>query len=62
MGVKNCSRCIMVTNKLDGSLRDNEPLKTLSNYRRVEGKVLFGRNFLVASQGQIIIGMEVHAL
>lgn len=62
IGVKNCSRCIMVTNKLDGSLRDNEPLKTLSNYRRVEGKVLFGRNFLVASQGQIIIGMEVHAL
>jgi len=62
IGVKNCSRCIMITNKLDGSQRDKEPFKTLANYRRVGGKVLFGRNFLVAKHGKVNVGMEATAL
>jgi uncharacterized protein len=59
IGVKNCGRCIMITNKLDGSLRDNEPLKTLAQYRLEGNNVLFGRNFLISKEGNIEIGMEV---
>ncbi|AWV97607.1 MOSC domain-containing protein [Arcticibacterium luteifluviistationis] len=61
-GVKNCSRCIMVTNKPDGSARDKEPLKTLAQYRRDGKKVLFGRNFLIAKEGMIKVGMDVKVL
>ncbi len=62
IGVKNCSRCIMTTNRLDGSPRDKEPLKTLASYRRAGGKVLFGRNFLVASKGELNVGMEAKTI
>lgn len=62
IGVKNCARCIMVTNKLDGSPRDKEPLKTLAQYRREGKKVLFGRNFLVAKEGLIKVGMKLKSL
>ncbi|WP_341224614.1 MOSC N-terminal beta barrel domain-containing protein [uncultured Arcticibacterium sp.] len=61
-GVKNCARCIMVTNKLDGSPRDKEPLKTLAQYRREGKKVLFGRNFLIAKEGRIKVGMDLKPL
>jgi hypothetical protein len=59
IGVKNCGRCIMITNKPDGSPRGKEPLKTLSQYRLEGNKVLFGRNFLISKQGEVEIGMEV---
>jgi uncharacterized protein YcbX len=62
IGVKNCGRCVMVNNSLDGTQANKEPLQTLSKYRKEGNKVLFGRNFLVAKEGEITIGMKLNPL
>jgi len=46
-GIKPCSRCIMITiDPLTGLAKSKEPLKTLSTYRKVDKKVLFGLNVI----------------
>jgi uncharacterized protein YcbX len=62
IGVKNCGRCIMVNNPLDGKIATKEPLKTLSEYRKEGNNVLFGRNFLIAKQGEITTGIKLNLL
>jgi uncharacterized protein YcbX len=34
-------------------------LKTLAAYRKQQGKVLFGQNWIPASEGRLEVGMEV---
>lgn len=51
VGVKDCGRCIMINNDLSLGKLGKEPLKTLSRYRKVGNKVLFGRNFIPVKQG-----------
>lgn len=45
---KNCSRCVLTTRNPDsGELNtEREPLRTLSQYRRQEGGVMFGQNLI----------------
>ena len=59
VGVKNCSRCVMINNDPQTGRRSKEPLKTLSQYRRDGNKVLFGRNFLIERTGNINMGDRV---
>lgn len=62
--VKPCSRCVFTTvDPLTGvKARDGEPLSTLSDFRRRDGKVMFGQNALVRSPGMIQVGDDVELL
>ena len=55
-GVKPCARCVMTTINQDSAEAGKEPLKTLSTYRSVGNKVLFGQNVIVGSTGQVRVG------
>jgi len=56
--VKLCSRCILtsVDPKTGRRREDREPLKTLSEYRKINGQVCFGMNLIPRSKGEIRIG------
>jgi uncharacterized protein YcbX len=51
--VKPCARCVLTTIDPITSEKGPEPLKTLSAYRRVGNKVLFGQNVVVKDPGEI---------
>ncbi|MCX8010616.1 MAG: MOSC domain-containing protein [Ignavibacteria bacterium] len=57
--VKPCSRCIITTTNQDTAERKDEPLKTLSTYRKVDGKVLFGQNLICENEGEVKVGNEI---
>lgn len=44
ISVKQCSRCIMTTVDTSTGIMGKEPLKTLSAYRMIGNKVMFGMN------------------
>ncbi|MDP2362336.1 MAG: MOSC domain-containing protein [Ignavibacteria bacterium] len=44
--VKPCARCVITTTNQDTAERSIEPLKTLSEYRKVYNKVMFGMNLI----------------
>lgn len=58
-GVKPCARCVMTTIDLETAQKGREPLLTLSKYRKVESKILFGENFIPMSECQIEVGQEL---
>jgi uncharacterized protein YcbX len=61
-GVKNCSRCVFTTIDPDSGEKhpEQEPLRTLSTYRRrPEGGVYFGQNLIPRSGGMIRVGDPV---
>jgi len=41
-----CNRCTMVCINLNTATIGEEPLLTLSNYRRSKGRILFGQHFV----------------
>ena len=53
-GVKPCSRCVLTTIDQNTAEKGQEPLRTLSEYRRVGNKVLFGQNALPLSPGSSV--------
>ncbi len=56
-GVKPCGRCIITTvNPEIGVFEGKEPLRTLSHYRKVGNKVLFGQNVIAKNQGVLRCG------
>ncbi len=55
-GVKPCARCVVTTIDQQQGTASAEPLKTLSSYRRVNHKVIFGQNILVNGTGHIRVG------
>jgi uncharacterized protein len=57
--VKPCARCAIPTIDQETMVQGAEPLQTLSAYRRVDHKILFGQNALVASHGTIAVGDRV---
>jgi uncharacterized protein YcbX len=60
---KACERCaITTTDQATGTRSSTEPLKTLATYRRVKNGVIFGRNVIHRSQGEIHTGSEVEIL
>jgi hypothetical protein len=62
--VKPCSRCVIPTIDTTTGLKaaDTEPLRTLSSYRRRDGKVFFGQNLIHRGRGQISVGDNVEVL
>lgn len=57
--VKPCSRCIITTiNQTTGAIT-KEPLKTLSAYRKVNKRIMFGQNLLHDKNGLVKIGDEL---
>jgi uncharacterized protein len=55
-GVKLCARCVMTTIDQDKAVAGKEPLRTLSQYRTINNKVMFGQNVLVGGAGVIKVG------
>ncbi len=63
-GVKLCARCKVTTTDQQTGIRDpeQEPLRTLARYRRIESLVYFGVNTVHLATGPISLGdpVEVH--
>ena len=63
-GVKLCARCKVTTTDQQTGIRDpeQEPLRTLARYRRIESLVYFGVNTVHLATGQISLGdpVDVH--
>lgn len=57
-GVKTCPRCVLTTIDPDTGAKDGEqePLRTLSTYRKRGTKVLFGRNLIPRTAGTVRVG------
>ncbi len=57
--VKPCARCQITTIDQDTAEASQEPLKTLSFFRKVKGKVMFGQNAIPQNNGEIRLGDTV---
>lgn len=57
--VKPCARCVITTTNQDTAERSNEPLKTLSEYRKIKNKVMFGMNVVCNKTGKISVGEKI---
>jgi uncharacterized protein YcbX len=55
-GVKPCARCVLTTVDPLTAETGSEPLRTLSTYRTLGGKVLFGMNLLHEGDGVLRVG------
>ncbi len=51
--VKPCARCVVVGLDPKTGQKGKEPLATLSQYRKVEGGVMFGMNAIVLKEGWV---------
>lgn len=57
--VKPCARCAITTVNTDTAEAGHEPLRTLSSYRKVGSKVMFGQNAVHRGMGTIRVGDEI---
>jgi uncharacterized protein YcbX len=57
--VKPCARCVITTTDQDTAERSAEPLITLSKYRNVNNKVMFGMNLICNKTGNISVGDKI---
>jgi uncharacterized protein YcbX len=57
--VKPCARCVITTTDQETAERAHEPLLTLSKYRKIENKVMFGMNLVCKSTGEVKIGDKI---
>ncbi|MEI7845670.1 MAG: MOSC N-terminal beta barrel domain-containing protein [Chloroflexota bacterium] len=60
--VKPCARCNVPTINQDTAESSKEPNTTLSKYRKIDGKVMFGMNIIPISTGYLQIGQTVEIL
>jgi uncharacterized protein YcbX len=58
-GVKPCGRCVMTTIDPETGVKGDEPLRTLSTYRKIDNKILFGQNVIAHNEGRINEGDEI---
>jgi uncharacterized protein len=59
-GVKRCDRCVVTTLDPDTGVPGKEPLRTLAQYRREDGKVWFGMNLIHDGPGWLQVGDPVY--
>lgn len=57
--VKPCARCVITTTNQDTAERTAEPLKTLSLYRKIDNKVMFGMNVICKNNGTVSVGDRI---
>ncbi len=56
-GVKPSGRCVVTTiNPELGKFAGKEPLRTLSKYKKVGEKVIFGQNLIAQKEGDLVVG------
>lgn len=60
--VKPCARCAVTTVDQDSGQRGAEPLRTLSRYRKHDGKTWFGQNLVQKGTGTLEVGDPVQVL
>lgn len=60
--VKPCARCVITTTDQQTSERNDEPLRTLSTFRKFGNKVLFGMNLISYGTGEVKIGDSITLL
>jgi len=60
--VKPCARCVITTTNQETAERANEPLHTLSKFRKIDNKVMFGMNLICESTGKISVGDKIELL
>ena len=60
--VKPCTRCVITTVDQDTASAGKEPLRTLSKFRKREGKVYFGENLVPENSGTLQRGDPVEVL
>lgn len=60
--VKPCARCVITTTDQQTAERSNEPLRTLSTFRRNGNKVLFGMNLVAYNSGKVKVGDNITLL
>jgi uncharacterized protein YcbX len=57
--VKPCSRCVIPSINIETAEREDEPTKTLAQYRKRDNKIFFGQNVIADGIGNIAVGMPV---
>jgi hypothetical protein len=60
--VKHCARCVITTTDQETAERADEPLFTLSKYRKIDNKVMFGMNLICDSIGKVSVGDKITLL
>lgn len=60
--VKPCARCVLTTIDPQTGIAGQEPLKTLSTYRRTGNKILFGQNMIAECYGYIRVGESLEVI
>jgi uncharacterized protein len=60
--VKPCARCVVTTIDKETLEQGQEPLKTLSHYRRHQLGAIFGQNVIPINGGRLRLGMNVEVL
>ncbi|MBI3579506.1 MAG: MOSC domain-containing protein [Ignavibacteriales bacterium] len=60
--VKACPRCTIPTVDQTNAMQGKEPIRTLRQYRTVNGQVLFGQNLIHKSNGILNAGDEVKVI
>jgi len=60
--VKPCARCSIPSIDLHTAKRGVEPTRTLAQYRKQNGDIMFGQNLLAPNSGEIEVGMRVQWL
>ena len=60
--VKPCKRCVLTTVNPETGEKGEEPLKTLSSYRKINNEILFGQNAVQRNNGQIHVGDQIEIL
>ncbi len=58
-GVKLCGRCVITTINQETAAVGKEPLRTLSTFRTINNKVMFGQNILHTGSGRISVGDQL---
>lgn len=57
--VKPCARCVITTTDQQTAERSDEPLRTLSAFRRQGNKVLFGMNLIALNTGEVKVRNKI---
>lgn len=56
MGVKPCARCVLITVDPETAKKGDEPLRTLSTYRKQGNKIYFGQNMVALDLTEVRVG------
>jgi len=56
---KPCSRCVIPSINIETAEKEEEPIKTLVNYRKRDNKIFLGQNVIADTNGKIKLGMPV---